>query len=213
MFMRNILYSLLYFGLLSPLSASTLNFENIAISKLPSSWKTETTHSNKNLATWEVQKEDSNHILTITDISTNFLSFGGTFNLFYTDSINFKDGEISVDFRANSGKIDQGGGIMWRVIDKNNYYVARFNPLEDNFRFYSVTNGDRRELKSANIKLKKGWHKMKIIQKGSHFEGYLDGKKLLDADNNSIKNSGGVGLWSKADAATSFDNLTIKSYK
>jgi len=201
----------LFIGLLTcsiVLLATDFDFEN---AKLPTSWKVQTTGSNTNLATWEVQREENNSILTITKIESSLFSIGGTFNLFFTKDINLKDGEISVDFRANTGRIDQGGGIMWRVIDKDNYYVARFNPLEDNFRFYSVMDGHRKELKSATIKLNKGWHRMKIIQNGNHFEGYINGKKLLEANNNSIAKAGGVGLWTKADAATSFDNFKAES--
>ena len=197
--------------LITSLSFSTLLLAtSLDFDTLPS-WKAQTTGSEVNLATWEIEKKDKSNILTITKIESSLLSFGGTFNLFFTKEINFKDGEISVDFKANSGRVDQGGGIMWRVADKDNYYVARFNPLEDNFRFYSVTDGHRKELKSVNIKLKKGWHNMKIIQKGDHFEGYLDGEKLLEATDGRITKAGGVGLWTKADAATSFDNFKADS--
>jgi hypothetical protein len=132
------------------------------------------------------------------------------FNLCYTKEVSFKNPEISVDFHANSGVIDQGGGIIWRVQDRNNYYVARFNPLEDNFRFYVVTNGIRKQITSATIRLSKGWHRMKVIQKGTQFKGYLDSKKLLDTKDTTIKNAGGIGVWTKADAATSFDDFIVK---
>ncbi len=131
------------------------------------------------------------------------------FNLCYSKDINFTDGNISVDFRANSGKIDQGGGIMWRVEDNNNYYVARFNPLEDNFRFYIVHNGIRTQLASADIKLASGWHNMKIEQREDIFKGYIDGKEYLKHKDSQIKRAGGVGLWTKADAKTSFKNFKI----
>ncbi len=139
-----------------------------------------------------------------------FSGFSNIFNLYFTKGINFKNGEISVDFKANSGKIDQGGGIMWRVIDKDNYYIARFNPLEDNFTFYKVIDGDRIELKNVNIRLSSGWHKMKITQDDNHFVGYLDGKRFLNCDDSSIQKGGGVGLWTKTDAKTSFKNLIVK---
>ena len=100
---------------------------------------------------------------------------------------------------------------MWRVQDRDNYYVARFNPLEDNFRFYSVKNGIREEVASANIALDNGWHEMKIIQYNAHFEGYLDGKKLLESDNKDCTKSGGTGLWTKADAATVFDDFKVNT--
>ncbi len=182
------------------------DFERVKAQQLPSGWKAQMTDSKTNSAVWKVQKEKENHILTLTEFTKGDR---GPFNLCFTDKVDFQDGEISVRFRANSGNIDQGGGLMWRVQDRDNYYVARFNPLEDNFRFYRVKEGHRGELKSSDIHLKKGWHTMKIIQKAKHFEGYIDGKKLLECDDDSIQKSGGVGVWSKADAATSFDDFKV----
>jgi len=135
----------------------------------------------------------------------------GGFNLCYTKDVEFKNGSITVKFRANAGRIDQGGGIMWRVQDNDNYYVARFNPLEDNFRFYIVHDGMRSELASADVRLSKGWHSMKIVQKDNKFIGYLDDKKYLEEKNSDLNKTGGVGVWTKADAQTSFDNLTIET--
>jgi hypothetical protein len=120
------------------------------------------------------------------------------------------NGEISVNFKANSGREDEGGGVIWRAKDRNNYYIARFNPLEDNFRLYYVKNGVRRMLASAHIALKAHvWHSMKIIVHGDKFEGYLNGKKLLSVSSHVFNEAGGVGLWTKADAATSFDNFKV----
>lgn len=182
------------------------NFDDVTSGDLPSGWKAQMTGIDTNSAIWEIEQEDVGKILSLKSFTTGRR---GPFNLCFTDKINFKNGEISVTFRANSGNIDQGGGLIWRVEDQNNYYVARFNPLEDNFRFYSVKNGYRKELKSADINLKEGWHEMKIIQKNNNFEGHIDGKKLLVCNNGNITKSGGVGVWSKADAATSFDNFKV----
>ena len=137
----------------------------------------------------------------------------GSFNLCYTKDVHFNDGSITVEFKANDGRIDQGGGLMWRVQDNDNYYVARFNPLEDNFRFYIVHDGIRSELASADVKLSAGWHTMKIEQKGDSFKGYLDGKLHLSYKDTQLKKAGAVGIWTKADAQTSFDNLTIEMSK
>jgi hypothetical protein len=156
----------------------------------------------QNVSTWKLDKK----INQISMIKNN----GAYFNLYYNLKRNFKNGKLSVYFKANSGYMDQGGGLMWRVQDKNNYYIARFNPLEDNFTYYKVINGRRITLKSSHITLSNNWHKMTIIQKKNHFEGYLDDKKLLEYNDNSIKYSGGIGLWTKSDAKTSFKNLTIK---
>ena len=157
--------------------------------------------------TWEITQEPQQKILSMIQRSK------GSFNLCYTKEITFLDGTLLVRFRANTGRIDQGGGLMWRVQDNDNYYVARFNPLEDNFRFYIVHDGWRTEIASADVHLDKGWHTMKITQKGTQFTGYLDGKKYLDASDTRLQKAGGVGVWTKADARTSFDDLTITTDK
>ena len=152
---------------------------------------------------WKVSKYNDHGILNLMVRSQQ------NFNFCYTKDVTFTEGSISVKFRANAGQMDQGGGLMWRVQDNDNYYVARFNPLEDNFRFYIVHEGMRSELDSATIKLSAGWHTMKIVQKGSHFEGYLDEQKLLSHEDKELQKSGGVGVWTKADALSSFDDLII----
>ncbi|NOY23233.1 MAG: hypothetical protein GXO70_06965, partial [Acidobacteria bacterium] len=101
-----------------------------------------------------------------------------------------------------------------RVQDKNNYYIARFNPLEDNFVAYSVINGVRRILVSATVKLPAGkWHRMKIVQRGNRFACYLNGRKLLETNVKKINRAGGVGMWTKADAVTCFDDFTVQALK
>jgi len=198
--------------LLTPLSAKearsySWDFNDEPTGKLPFGWVIDATHPKKPLAVWEVLKSSSEN--KILALSKTVAYYGNTYNLCYTRPVPFLNGEIAVRFKAISGQIDQGGGIMWRVQDRDNYYVARFNPLEDNFRFYAVKEGVRREIASANIALDKGWHTMKIIQQNSHFEGYLDGKKVLEANNGDCTQSGGAGLWTKADAATVFDDFKI----
>ena len=124
--------------------------------------------------------------------------------------MNFLNGNISVKFRANSGEGDQGGGIMWRVQDADNYYVVRFNPLEDNLRVYYVKNGNRSMLKGENIHLDgEKWHTLKVLQRGAHYTVYLDGKKRLQGSARIFRRAGGVGVWTKADALSSFDDLEI----
>ena len=162
-----------------------------------SNWKTN--------ANWAIDEDKSSMVLSLLHENKN-----SSFNLCYSDDINFTDGNISTLFRANTGKVDRGGGLMWRVQDNDNYYVARFNPLEDNFRFYIVEQGIRKEIASVNVKLTGGWHTMKITQDGANFEGYLDEKKLLESEDKRLRQAGGVGVWTKADALSSFDNLVIE---
>jgi hypothetical protein len=109
--------------------------------------------------------------------------------------------------------VDQGGGLIWRVKDHDNYYIARWNPLEDNFRVYYVKEGRRVQLDSANVKADFAkWHTIKIEQRGDAIACYLDGEKLLEVKDKTFAEAGGVGLWTKADAATAFDDLVIRKW-
>ncbi len=123
----------------------------------------------------------------------------------------YKDVEVSVAFKAIAGKKDQGGGIVWRYQDANNYYIARMNPLEDNFRVYKVTGGRRSaEFEDKEVKVPVNeWHTLKIKMEGDHIECFEDSKKYLDVKDDSIKEAGKVGLWTKADAQTYFDDFKV----
>lgn len=187
------------------------NFENVPVGQIPDGWKVEATNPKGKLAVWKVIEDSTapsgNKVLSLIDASH---SFGSTYNLCWTRNIPFMNGDILVKFKANSGREDEGGGVIWRAKDRNNYYIARFNPLEDNFRIYYVKNGVRRMLASARIALKAHqWHSMKITVDGNKFEGYLNGKKLLSTRCKVFNEAGGVGLWTKADAATSFDDFQV----
>ena len=200
-----------------PKTADKMSWDLDAVptGQLPSGWKADATRRRGPLATWQVIKNTTSpsgsHVLALTRINH---TSGGTFNLCWTKAVSFLDGEIEVRFKAVKGEEDQGGGIMWRVQNRKNYFVARFNPLEDNFRLYTVHNGARRMLANAKVKLPAGkWITMKIIQKGTRFEAYLNGRKLLTGTSDLFTKPGGVGVWTKADAVTSFDNFSIKPLK
>jgi hypothetical protein len=191
-----------------------LGLDDLPVGKPPAGWKVEATRPKGPLASWEIIEDvtapSGEHVLSMT--RPNHVS-RGTFNLCWTNTLSFLDGEIQVRFKAVKGEVDQGGGVIWRVQDKNNYYIARFNPLEDNFRIYCVRDGARKKLASVRVKLPAGkWHTLKIVQRGNRFEGYLNGRKLLNGKNNLFKKSGGVGLWTKADAVTSFDDFSVRPF-
>ncbi len=189
------------------------DFEHTPLGGLPAGWKVEATGLQSPLARWEVKADPSAHsgsrVLALTE--TRHRS-GSTFNLCWNPDVQFLHGEIRVWFRPVSGRIDQGGGIMWRVQDRDNYYIARFNPLEDNFRIYYVKNGRRHMIESADVRLEPGrWHSMTIVQAGARYECFLDGKRYLAGTDSHFGKAGGVGLWTKADAVTSFDDFQVKS--
>ena len=172
--------------------------------KVPAGWKAAQT--GKGESVWKVVADDtapskSGYVLAQTTDDRDAL-----FNLCVADKPSLKDVEVTVAFKAVKGEKDQGGGIVWRYQDAKNYYIARMNPLEDNFRVYKVVDGKRsKEFQNAEVKVKSGeWHTLKIEMKGDQIECYLDGKKYLEVKDDSIKDAGKVGLWTKADAQTYF---------
>jgi hypothetical protein len=109
------------------------------------------------------------------------------------------------------GKTDQGGGLVWRYVDADNYYIARMNPLESNYRLYKVVNGKRTQLVTKeDLKVPVGqWHVLAVTMKGDQIECSLDGKKYLEAKDSTFPMAGKVGLWTKADAQTNFDDFSV----
>jgi hypothetical protein len=176
--------------------------------KLPAGWKAEKTGQGEG-SVWKVVADDtapskSGYALAQTAEGPN-----GLFNLCVDGEASLKDVEVSVAFKAMKGKLDQGGGVVWRLADADNYYVARMNPLEDNFRVYKVIGGKRTQLGTKEgLKVPAGeWHTIKVTMKGEQIECWLDGKKYLEAKDDSIPKAGKVGLWTKADAQTHFDQF------
>jgi hypothetical protein len=181
-----------------------LSLENEKIGELPSGWTAGKTGTGSG-SVWKVVADtDGKKVLAQTsDLGPNSM-----FNLCIADNTNLTDIDISVRFKAVAGKLDQGGGPVWRLKDANNYYTARMNPLEDNFRVYKVVGGKRTQLGTANVKAADGkWHTIRVVQKGDHMECHFDGKSYLDVKDDSFKDAGKIGLWTKADAQAYFADL------
>lgn len=134
---------------------------------------------------------------------------GSYFNLVVVSETNYADLELEVKFKAVNGSEDQGGGPVFRYQDKNNYYIVRVNPLEDNFRVYKVVNGNRQELAGAEVKTTAGkYRSIKILARGPHIQCWYDGQSYLNIEDTTFQ-GGAIGLWTKADAITYFDDLKV----
>jgi len=131
------------------------------------------------------------------------------FNVIVSPAGPFTDVDLSVKFDPLSGKEDASGGIVFRFAD-GKYYVVRANGLETNFRLYYYDRG-RRQLASANVKAPSlgQWHQLRAVMVGDHIQAWLDGALLLDHRDARLT-SGRVGLWTKADSITAFNDLTIR---
>jgi hypothetical protein len=124
------------------------------------------------------------------------------------------DVEATTRFKAISGKGDQAGGIVVRLTDRNNYYIARANALENNVQFFRVVGGRRQELAGANTKVASGvWHTLTLRAEGNRFTVSLNGKALFTHTDRTFGGPGKVALWTKADSVTRFDWIEIKPLK
>ena len=184
-------------------SADSVNFDNLQTGAAPPGWTATQTGSGS--AKWSVEKDDS------APSQPNVLKQYGqaTFPVCFKNDTNLKDGFVEVKFKPVAGKEDQAGGLIWRVRDANNYYIARANALEDNVTIYHTINGSRVAFKSINTKVTSGvWHTLRVDFEGNKFTVSFDGKKVIEASDESFKEAGKVGVWTKADSVTLFDNFT-----
>jgi hypothetical protein len=114
-----------------------------------------------------------------------------------------------VKVKAVAGEIDRGGGLVGRAADTKNHYVARFNPLEDNFRVYKAQDGERTIFSGAKVPGDETWHTLRVTMLGAKITCYFDGKIYLEAEDSTFTGPGMIGLWSKADAQSYFDELSL----
>jgi hypothetical protein len=134
----------------------------------------------------------------------------GRFPMAIASEPSLADLDLSVGCKAISGKVDQACGLVFRYQDANNYYVTRANALEGNVRFYYVKDGKRRQLTSWSGEVKTGaWHELRAQARGDRFTIFWDGKKVLEQQDATFSAAGRVGVWTKADSVTLFDDLSV----
>ena len=180
-----------------------VDFEKDQVGKAPAGWTA--TQTGTGAATWTVVQDST------APSRPNVLKQSGVaaYPVCLKDDTNIKDGFVDVKFKSLSGKEDRAGGVVWRARDANNYYVARANALEDNVTIYHTINGRRTEKKRTNMKVAPNeWHSLRVDFQGSHFTVMLDGKKAIDWDDETFKDAGKVGVWTKADSVTLFDDFS-----
>jgi hypothetical protein len=121
-----------------------------------------------------------------------------------------RDGRIAVRCRPVSGKVEQACGLVARFKDAKNYYVARANALEKDVNLYVVKDGKRTLLGGAKgSAFGDGWHELRLEAKGDHFEVFWDSARVYTGDDKTFPDAGRVGLWTKADSVTYFDELAV----
>jgi hypothetical protein len=189
--------------LVSMALADTVNFDKLETGAPPPGWTA--TKTGSGIPKWTVEQDDS------APSKPNVLKQAGqaTYPVCIKEDTRLKDGFVEVKFKPISGKEDQAGGLIWRAKDSNNYYITRANALENNVTIYHTINGRRTEKKRTNTKVaSNSWHTLRVDFQDNHFIVTFDGKKAIEWDDNTFKDAGNVGVWTKADSITLFDDFT-----
>ena len=202
--------TLMLFAMLGEDKLTRWDFEAAAVGKLPDGWTATQTGEGKG-SVWKIAEDKTAPKGAKVLAQTSPDGPNALFNLCIADKTKFADLDLSVAFKAVAGKRDQGGGPIWRCKDAKNYYVVRMNPLENNFRVYKVVDGKRIQLGDAEVEADSGkWHTIRVVHKGNRIQCYMNGKKLLDVTDDTFMEAGQIGLWTKADAQTYFDDIVIR---
>jgi YVTN family beta-propeller protein len=205
-------YAIAVFGIqlfVTGLRGEEWRFEDTAVGNLPTGWVAAKTGDGDG-SVWRVLEDSTAPTGSKVLAQTSSDGPRPVFNLCVVDELRLGDIDIKLSLKAVSGKLHQGGGPVWRYQDANNYYVARVNPLESNFRVYKVVDGKRTQLGTADVKAEsQKWHTVRIVHRGDHIRCSLNEETFLDVRDDAISSAGRVGLWTKADAVTSFDGIVV----
>jgi hypothetical protein len=183
--------------------AETANFDDAKVGEVPIGWTA--TKTGKGEPKWAVVADNS------APSKPNVLKQSGEadYPVALKNDTNLKDGFVEVKFKPVSGQEDQAGGVVWRAMDSDNYYIARANALEGNVRIYHFVKGKRTQFKGTREEVASGqWHTLRVEFAGNKFTVFFNGKKLFEAEDDTFKDAGKVGVWTKADSVTLFDDFT-----
>ena len=186
---------------------TTFNFDSDSPGQPPKGFQFALTGKGRP-GSWIVQAADDapsgKNVLAQTDGDTTDYRFP----IAYTGP-ELKDLRLAVKCKPLAGKGDQGCGIVWRLKDADNYYIARANALEDNVHLYRVVHGKRVRFEGWNGKVQSGvWHDLAVEMVGDHIQVFYEGKKVIDAHDSTFADAGKFGVWTKADSIVQFDDLT-----
>jgi hypothetical protein len=195
------------------LGAATVNFDEAQPGQAPPGWSVAIT--GQGTPDWRVEREASApsapQVLKQAAETPN-----SSFPLCLKDDAVLKDGFVEVKFKTLSGKKDQAAGVVWRARDKDTYYICRANALEDNVVLYRVKEGKRTALDIVGRKGGYGvdekvaparWHRLRAEFAGARVKVIFDGKPLFEVEDGTFSEAGKVGLWTKADSVTLFDDF------
>jgi hypothetical protein len=211
--MRRLLTAAMFLWLMEPIAMAdnTVTFQSDAVGTAPKGWTA--TSTGKGNPKWTVEQDPT------APSKSKIVKQSGQapYPVLLKDDSNIKDGFIAIKFKAIAGSEDRAAGLVWRARDADNYYVVRANALEDNVVLYKTVNGVRGPLDIVGRKGGYGidvpvpanqWHDLRIDFSGSRFKVLYNGKPLFEVEDSTFSDAGKVGLWTKADSVTLFDDIT-----
>lgn len=191
---------------IDPTSTTTLAFDTDMTGQLPEEWLPGLT--GKGMPHWLVEAD----VTAPSQPNVLLQSGNGTFPWCVRRNTALVDGFVEVKFKPIAGKEDQAGGLMWRWKDGDNYYVARANALEDNVSLYYTQQGRRITIKYVNAPVaKNNWHKLRVEFQDVQIRVFLNDKLYIQTEDAHIAGAGSIGVWTKADSVTAFDDFIFGS--
>src|SRR5258708_2326688 len=213
---RAVVAATLFLMEISDMSNQAVSFESNRIGATPEGWTSTLTGSGDPKWTVESDRTAPSRLNVVKQ------SGRATYPLLLKNDTNIKDGFVEMKFKAIAGSQDRAAGLVWRARDANNYYVVRANALEDNVVLYKTVKGVRSSLDIVGRKGGYGtdvkvpantWHSLRIDFKASRFSVSFNGKQLFEVEDTTFTDAGKVGLWTKADSVTLFDEMTYGEMK
>jgi len=200
------------------LGSQTVSFDSAPPGSLPAGWTATMTHEG-GAPRWEIVADDTAPSRPNALAQTSTDPTSARFPLAIYDQASLRDGALSVRFKAVSGQRDRAAGLVWRYRDENNYYIVRANALENNVVLYKVEGGKRLSLEPKGTPPKtygvkepvpsETWSTLAVSFHGSLFTVTFNGKKLFEVEDSTFADAGKVGLWTKADSVTYFDDFRV----
>jgi len=201
---------------MNDMSNHAVSFESTRIGAAPEGWTSTLTGSCDPKWTVESDRTAPSKLTVLKQ------SGRATYPLILKNDTNIKNGFVETKFKAIAGSQDRAAGIVWRATDANNYYVVRANALEDNVVLYKTVNGVRSSLDIVGRKGGYGinvsvpanqWLRLRVDFRGSRFRVLYNGKQLFEVEDATFSDAGKVGLWTKADSVTLFDEINFGEAK
>jgi hypothetical protein len=182
--------------------AQAVNFDGDPVGSAPSGWTCGVT--GRGSPRWAIAADPT----APSKANVLMQSGSGTFPWCVKSGTSLADGFVEVKFKPISGGEDQAGGLVWRWKDRDNYYVARANALENNVSLYYTERGTRKTIKYVDAPVARGsWHTLRVEFAGTRIAVLLDGKRYIELEDSHIGGAGAVGVWTKADSVTAFDDF------